>query len=186
MPRFTGPHTGEEACEIVLEIARRAGAPEVVKPKTMVSEEIELNQALEAAGIRAVETDLGEFILQQARERPAHIAAPAIHKTRQEVADLFAARIEPERIEKPEQLTTVAPRALREMFRRAGVGLSGANFAIADPGGIVLVENEGNTWFCMAAPRLLVALVGIEKIIPRFADLGIFLRLLVRSGTARN
>jgi len=177
--------TGEEACQMVLEIARRAGAREVVKAKTMVSEEIELNRALEGAGLRPVETDLGEFILQLAGERPAHIIAPAIHKTRQDVADLFSARVEPERTEEPERLTAIARRALREMFRKAEVGVSGANFAVAETGTIALVENEGNIRFCTTAPRVHVALVGIEKIIPRFADLGIFLRLLARSGTGQ-
>ncbi len=177
--------TGEEACAVVRAIAESAGAREVVKAKTMVSEEIELNHALEAAGIRGVETDLGEFILQLAGERPAHIVAPAIHKTRHDVADLFVARLQAERTEVPEQLTLVARRALREMFARAGMGLSGANFAVAETGTVVLVENEGNIRFCTTAPRVHVVLVGIEKIIPRLADLGIFLRLLGRSGTGQ-
>ncbi len=177
--------TGEEACAIVRAIAESAGAREVVKAKTMVSEEIELNHALEAAGIRGVETDLGEFIVQLAGERPAHIVAPAMHKTRHDVSDLFAAHLQAERTDVPEQLTLVARRALREMFARAGVGLSGANFAVAETGTVVLVENEGNIRFCTTTPRVHVALVGIEKIIPRLADLGIFLRLLGRSGTGQ-
>jgi L-lactate dehydrogenase complex protein LldF len=177
--------TGEEACSIVREIVQRAGAHEVVKGKTMLSEEIELNQALEAAGIRAVESDLGEFILQLAGERPAHIVAPAIHKTRHDVSELFAESIGSERTEEPERLTAIARQALREMFRKAGVGLSGANFAIAETGSIVVIENEGNIRFSTTAPRVHIALVGIEKIIPRFADLGVFLRLLGRSGTGQ-
>jgi L-lactate dehydrogenase complex protein LldF len=177
--------TAEEACAIVLGIARQAGAHEVVKAKTMVSEEIELNHALEAASIRAVETDLGEFILQLAGERPVHIVAPAMHKTRRDVADLFAARIDPARTEEPERLTTIARRALRAMFARAEMGLSGANFAIAETGTIVLIENEGNIRLCTTAPRVHVALVGIEKIVPRWADLAVFLRLLARSATGQ-
>ena len=177
--------TAEEACAIVLGIARQASAREVVKAKTMVSEEIELNHALEAASIRAVETDLGEFILQLAGERPAHIVAPAIHKTRGDVADLFAARIDPARTEEPERLTAIARQALRAMFARAEMGLSGANFAVAESGTVVLVENEGNIRFCTTAPRVHVALIGIEKIIPRWADLAVFLRLLARSGTGQ-
>jgi L-lactate dehydrogenase complex protein LldF len=177
--------TGEEACSIVIEIVKRAGAQEVVKAKTMVSEEIELNRALEAAGIRPVETDLGEFILQLAGERPAHIVAPAIHKTRHDVSDLFAESIGSERTEEPERLTAIARQALREMFRKAGVGLSGANFAVAETGSIVVIENEGNIRLSTTAPRVHVALVGIEKIIPRFRDLGVFLRLLGRSGTGQ-
>jgi alpha-L-rhamnosidase len=177
--------TGADACAIIVELAKRAGAREVVKGKSMVSEEIELNHALEAAGIRGVETDMGEFILQLAGERPAHIVAPAMHKTRADVADLFAARLDPERTEEPEQLTAIARRALRERFSKAGMGLSGANFAVADTGTIVLVENEGNIRFSATAPPVHVVLMGIEKIIPRLSDLAIFLRLLARSGTGQ-
>jgi len=177
--------TGREACRIIVELAKRAEAREVVKAKTMVGEEIELNQALEAAGIRGVETDMGEFILQLARERPAHIVAPAIHKTRSDVADLFAAQVDPERTEEPERLTAIARRALRQMFQKAGMGLSGANFAVAETGTVVVIENEGNIRFSTTAPRVHVVLMGIEKIIPRFTDLGIFLRLLARSATGQ-
>jgi L-lactate dehydrogenase complex protein LldF len=177
--------TGDEACRIVCDIAQRAGTHEVVKGKTMVSEEIELNHALEAVSIRAVETDLGEFILQLAHERPAHIVAPAMHKTRQDVADLFAAQVDPHRTEEPEQLTAIARRALREMFAKAGVGLSGANFAVAETGTIVVIENEGNIRFSTTAPRVHVVLMGIEKLIPRFQDLAVFLRILARSGTGQ-
>lgn len=174
-----------EACAIVVGIAEAARAREVVKGKTMVSEEIELNHALEAAGIRAVETDLGEFILQLAGERPAHIVAPAIHKTRQDVADLFQRALQSEHTIEPERLTGIARRALREMFRKAGMGVSGANFAIAETGTVVVIENEGNIRFSTTAPPVHVALVGIEKLIPRFADLGVFLRLLARSATGQ-
>jgi L-lactate dehydrogenase complex protein LldF len=177
--------TGDEACSIILDLARRAGAREVVKAKTMVGEEIELNHALEAGGVRPVETDLGEFILQLAGERPSHIVAPAIHKTRHDVSDLFSAQLGSERTSEPERLNQIARGALREMFQKAGMGLSGANFAVAETGTVVLVENEGNIRFCTTAPRVHVALVGIEKLIPRFADLGVFLRLLPRSGTGQ-
>ena len=177
--------TAKEVCTIVQEIARLAGAREVVKAKTMVGEEVGLNRALAAAGIRGIETDLGEFIIQLADERPPHIVAPAIHKTRQDVSKLFVKHIQAERTEVPEQLTAIARHALREMFQKAGMGLSGANFAVAETGTIVLVENEGNIRMCTTAPRIHVALVGIEKLIPRFADLGVFLRLLGRSGTGQ-
>lgn len=177
--------TAEEACSIVREIVEHAGAREVVKAKTMVSEEVELNHSLEAAGIRAVESDLGEFIVQLAGDRPAHIVAPAIHKTRHDVSELFAQRIASERTEEPERLTAIARQALREMFKKAGVGLSGANFAVAEAGTVVLIENEGNIRFSTTAPRVHIALIGIEKIIPRLADLGVFLRLLGRSGTGQ-
>jgi L-lactate dehydrogenase complex protein LldF len=177
--------TGEEACAIIVDLAKRAGAREVVKAKTMVGEEIELNEALERAGVRGVETDMGEFILQLAHERPAHIVAPAIHKTRADVADLFAAKVDPERTEEPERLTAIARKALRQMFVKAGMGLSGANFVVAETGTIVTIENEGNIRFSTTAPRVHVVLVGIEKIIPRFADLAVFLRLLARSATGQ-
>ncbi len=176
---------GDEACRIIVEIGKAAGATTVVKAKTMVGEEIELNHALELTGIRPIETDMGEFIVQLAGERPAHIVAPAMHKTRGDVADLFAAKVNPERSEEPERLTAIARSALRKQFELAGMGVSGANFAVAETGTIVLVENEGNIRLTTTAPRVHVALVGIEKIIPRFADLAIFLRLLGRSGTGQ-
>lgn len=175
----------QEACALALEIARGCGAREVVKAKSMVSEEIELNHALEAGGIRPVESDLGEYILQLAHERPAHIVAPAIHKTRGDVADLFERQVDPHRAEGPEELTAIARRALRAVFAGAGMGVSGANFAVAETGSIVTVENEGNIRFSTTAPRVHVALVGIEKLIPRFRDLAVFLRLLGRSGTGQ-
>jgi len=177
--------SGEEACSIVREIATRAGAREIVKAKTMLSEEIGLNRALEAAGIRPFETDLGEFIVQLSGEGPAHIVAPAMHLTRHDVSALFVKHIGCEPTDVPEQLTAIARRALRERFARAGLGLSGANFAVAETGTVVLVENEGNIRFSTTAPRVHVALVGIEKIIPRLADLAVFLRLLGRSGTGQ-
>ncbi|MGH9471087.1 MAG: lactate utilization protein B, partial [Terriglobia bacterium] len=172
-------------CDRVLEIAWKAGAKEFVKSKTMVGEEVELNGFLESRGLRGIETDLGELIIQLAGERPAHIVAPAIHKTRQDVSDLFTAQFHSERTTEPERLTAIARRALREAFSRAEMGLTGANFAVADTGALVLVENEGNIRFCTTSTRVHVALVGIEKIIPRFEDLAVFLRLLGRSGTGQ-
>ncbi len=177
--------TADEACAIVKQIAESAGAREVVKAKTMVSEEIELNHALEAAGIQPFETDLGEFIVQLSGDRPAHIVAPAMHLTRHDVSDLFTRKIHSEPTDVPEELTAIARKALREKFSRAPVGLSGANYAVAETGTIVLIENEGNIRFCTTTPRVHIALIGIEKIIPRFADLGVFLRLLGRSGTGQ-
>ena len=177
--------TAEEACGIVRRLAEQAGLRELVKAKTMVSEEIELNHSLAATGIRAVETDLGEFILQLAGERPAHIVAPAIHMTRHDVSDLFVTHIHSEPTDEPERLTAIARRFLRESFQRAGLGVSGANLAVAETGTIALVENEGNIRMCTTAPRVHVALVGIEKLIPRFADLAVFLRLLARSCTGQ-
>jgi len=177
--------TGEDACRIILEIARRRGAREIVKAKSMVGEEVELNQAFEAQGIHPVETDLGEFIIQLEGHRPAHIVAPAIHLTRHDVSNLFASRLHIERTEVPERLTAIARQLLREQFARAEMGLSGGNFLVAETGTVVLVENEGNIRFCTTAPRVHVALVGIEKLIPRLTDLGVFLRLLGRSSTGQ-
>lgn len=177
--------TAADVCSTVIDIARQSGTKAVVKAKSMVGEEVELNHALEAAGIRPVETDLGEFIIQLAGERPSHIVAPAIHMTRQDVSKLFVKHIQSEKTEEPEKLTLIARRALRQMFREAGMGVSGANFAVAETGTIVLVENEGNIRFATTAPRVHVALVGIEKIIPRFRDLAVFLRILARSGTGQ-
>lgn len=174
-----------EVCRVVVDIVKQAAAQEVVKAKTMVGEEVELNHALEAAGIRAVETDLGEFIIQLAGERPAHIVAPAIHKTREEVADLFVEHVKSQHTLVPEELTAIARVALREMFQKAGVGVSGANFAVAETGTVVTIENEGNIRMCTTVPRVHIALIGIEKLIPRLSDLGIFLRLLGRSGTGQ-
>jgi L-lactate dehydrogenase complex protein LldF len=177
--------TAEEACRTVIAIAQQAGAREIVKAKTMVSEEIELNHALEAAGIQPFESDLGEFIVQLSGDRPAHIVAPAIHKTRYDVSDLFTARLHSAPTDVPEELTAIARKALREKFASAHVGLSGANFAVAETATVVLIENEGNIRFSTTTPRVHVALVGIEKLIPRFADLAVFLRLLGRSGTGQ-
>jgi L-lactate dehydrogenase complex protein LldF len=177
--------TAEEACRIIVDIVHRSGAREVVKAKSMVGEEVELNQALEASGTRAVETDLGEFIIQLAGEGPAHIVAPAIHKTRQDVSELFVKHLKAERTVVPEELTAIARRALREKFQKASVGVSGANFAVAETGTVVVIENEGNIRMCTTLPRVHIALIGIEKLIPRLADLGIFLRLLGRSGTGQ-
>ncbi|MGO8786433.1 MAG: LutB/LldF family L-lactate oxidation iron-sulfur protein [Terriglobia bacterium] len=177
--------TDAEVCRIVVDIVQRSAARDVVKAKTMVGEEVELNHALEAAGIRPIETDLGEFIIQLSGERPAHIVAPAIHLTRQDVSELFVKHIQAERTVVPEELTAIARRALREMFQKAGVGVSGANFAVAETGTVVTIENEGNIRMCSTVPRVHIALVGIEKLVPRIADLGIFLRLLGRSGTGQ-
>lgn len=171
----------QEVCNIVRQIAQAAGVKEFVKSKTMVGEEVELNRILQSAGIRAIETDLGELIIQLAGERPAHITAPAFHKTRQDVADLFFEHLHSERATDPERLTLIARNALREAFAHAGLGLTGANFAVAETGTVVLIENEGNIRLCTTSPQVHVILVGIEKIIPRFADLAVFLRLLVRS-----
>ena len=176
---------GEQACAYIAELARARQVRLVVKSKSMLSEEIELNHALERQGIEAVETDLGEYIIQLAGEKPSHIIAPAIHKTRKEVADLFEQKLGLPRTEEIPKLTATARRILRQKFLTAGMGVTGANFAVAETGSLVLVENEGNIRFCSSVPRLHVAVMGIEKVIPRMADLAVFLRLIARSGTGQ-
>jgi L-lactate dehydrogenase complex protein LldF len=166
-------------------LAKARGVRSVVKAKSMTTEEIELNHALEAARIRPVETDLGEYIIQLAHERPSHIIVPAIHKTREQISDLFAEKLQSGRPNEVAEITAMARARLRNEFLSAGMGITGANFAIAETGTIVLVENEGNIRLSTQVPNIHVAVVGIEKVIPRFGDLSVFLRLLPRSGTGQ-
>ncbi|MCI0486432.1 MAG: LutB/LldF family L-lactate oxidation iron-sulfur protein [Blastocatellia bacterium] len=175
----------DEANDYIAGLARERGVKLAVKSKSMMTEEIELNRALAVAGVEAVETDLGEYIIQLAGERPSHILAPAIHKTRADVADLFAEKLHTERTEEIELMTALARRVLRERFASAGMGVTGANFAVAETGTIVLVENEGNIRLTTTLPRVHVALMGIEKVIPRVEDLTVFLRLLPRSASGQ-
>jgi L-lactate dehydrogenase complex protein LldF len=178
--------TDEEARRIVLDIAKGAGARTAVKSKSMATEEIHLNEALEAAGVTPVETDLGEYIIQLAHERPSHIIAPAIHKTRRQVAELFAKALgRPGLSDDPEVLTRVAREELREQFLRADIGITGANFAVADTGTIVLVTNEGNGRMATSLPRVHVAVMGLEKVVPTMSDLVVFLAILARSATGQ-
>jgi L-lactate dehydrogenase complex protein LldF len=176
---------GEAACRIVVELIRGRQATKVVKSKSMTTEEIHLNHALEEAGIEAVETDLGEYIIQLAGHRPSHIVAPAIHLSAKEVADILSKpageRLPVER----EVLAGFARRALRQKFAEAEVGISGANFAIAETGSIVLVTNEGNGRLTCALPPCHIAIMGIEKVIPRLDDLPIFLKVLARGATGQ-
>jgi L-lactate dehydrogenase complex protein LldF len=175
-----------EARQIVLDIARRAGARTAVKSKSMATEEIHLNDALEAAGVTPIETDLGEYIIQLAHERPSHIIAPAIHKTRGQVAELFSKALgRPGLSDDPEALTRVAREELREKFLRADIGITGANFAVAETGTIVLVTNEGNGRMATSLPRVHVAVMGVEKVVPSMSDLVVFLALLARSATGQ-
>lgn len=177
--------TGQEACQIILDIARRNHVRSVVKSKSMATEEIDLNAVLARAGIEAVETDLGEYIVQLAGEPPSHILAPAIHKSKADIADLFNEKLGAANLREAEEMAAVARRMLRERFRSADMGVTGANFAVADTGTIVLVENEGNIRLSTSLPRLHVAVVGIEKLIPRFADIPVFLKILARSATGQ-
>jgi len=177
--------TAEEACEAVHAILRARGAKRIVKSKTMVSEEIELGEYLERHGIEALETDLGEFIVQLGHDRPSHIIKPIIHKNRRQIAELFEKAGLGPYDEEPGMITQRARQFMRHKYLEADAGLTGANFVVAESGRIVVVTNEGNARFCLAATRCHIVLVGIEKIIPRDRDLALFLNLIARSGTAQ-
>ena len=181
-------HWAQDAAEanaIILRLARDRNARTIVKSKSMTTEETHLNDALEAAGMQVVETDLGEYIIQLAHETPSHIIAPAIHKTKGQIAELFTSTLGMPPTDDVAQLTSTARATLRDRFAAADVGISGVNFAIAETGTIVIVENEGNIRLTTSLPRVHIAVMGIEKVIPRFADLDIFLKLLPRSGTGQ-
>jgi L-lactate dehydrogenase complex protein LldF len=174
-----------EANRIVVGICREADAKRVVKSKSMLSEELELNPALEAAGLDVVETDLGEYIIQLDHDRPSHIIGPAIHKTRGEVRDLFSRVAGEELGDDAFGLTDFARGRLRQVFLDADVGITGANFGVAETGTIVLVENEGNARLTTSLPRVHIALMGVERVVPSIADLGVLLPLLVGHGTGQ-
>lgn len=184
--RFFRAGTAAEAREYVVALATERGVRRVVKSKSMTSEEIHLNRALESREVEVVETDLGERIIQLAGERPSHLIVPAIHKTKEDVIRLFA---EVMGIENPpteaRDLTRIVREDLRERFLTADMGITGANFAVAETGSLVLVENEGNIRLTSQLPPIHVALVGREKIIPRLADVATFLELLPRSATGQ-
>ena len=174
----------DEASRIVVDIVRSHNATEAIKVKTMTSDEIRLNEAFEAAGIRPYETDLAELIVQLGGDEPSHIVAPALHRNRMEVREIFLKKMGLNELgDTPEALTEAARVYLRERFLRVEVGVSGANFAVADTGAVCVVESEGNGRMCVSLPRVLISLIGIEKIIPRFSDLEVFLQVLPRSAT---
>jgi L-lactate dehydrogenase complex protein LldF len=176
-----------EANAIVTRLAESAGADRVVKVKSMVTQEIGLNDALAAAGIRAVETDLAELIVQLAGDRPSHILVPAIHRNRGEIRDIFLREmpgVDPTLSDDPRALAEAARRYLRREFLSASMAVSGANFAVAESGTLVVVESEGNGRMCLTLPRTLVTVLGIEKVVPQWRDLEVFLQLLPRSATA--
>lgn len=174
-----------EANAIITRLTTERGARNVVKSKSMTTEEIHLNAALERAGMQVVETDLGEYIIQLADEAPSHIIAPAIHKTKRQVAELFTTELGMPPTDDVGELTSTARTTLRERFATADVGISGVNFGIVETGTIVIVENEGNIRLTTSLPRTHIAVMGIEKLLPRFADLDVFLKLLPRSGTGQ-
>ncbi len=174
----------EEAREIIIGITRRHGATRAIKIKSMTTDEIDLNPAMHEAGIEAVETDLADMIVQLAGDTPSHILVPAIHRNRAEIQALFEEKFGQGKLtDKPTDLTAAARLYLRERFLNTPVAISGANFAIAETGSVCVVESEGNGRMCLTLPRVLISLMGIEKVLPRFEDLQVFLQLLPRSAT---
>jgi len=177
--------TAAAACEAVHGIMKARGATKLVKAKTMVSEEIELEGYLKDRGIESLETDLGEFIVQLDHDHPSHIIKPIMHKNRRQIARTFEKNGLGAYNDEPGVITQRARQYLRHRYLEADVALTGANFVVAESGRVVVVTNEGNSRFCLAATRCHIVLVGIEKILPRDRDLGLFLNLLARSGTAQ-
>jgi L-lactate dehydrogenase complex protein LldF len=175
-----------EANEIVTRLVLATGASEVVKVKSMATQEIGLNEALEAAGLDVFETDLAELIVQLGEDKPSHILVPAIHKNRAEIREIFARTIpgvDPGLTDDPRQLAMAARSHLRERFLRARVAISGANFGVAETGTLTVVESEGNGRMCLTLPETLITVMGIEKVVPTWRDLEVFLQLLPRSST---
>ena len=176
---------GAEANAIVAHLARSRGVKVATKSKSMVSEELELNPVLESLGVEVYETDLGEYIIQLAGETPSHLVAPALHKSKEDVAQLFADKLGLPYDENIERMAAAARVALRDKFMEADLGISGANFVVAETGTLVIVTNEGNGRLCTSAPRMHIGITGMEKVIPSMQDLAIFLRLLPRSATGQ-
>ncbi len=179
--------TASDAVSIVADISRQYGAKTAVKSKSMVSEEIELNAALGAAGVDVLETDLGEFVVQIDGDHPSHIVAPIIHKSRRDIAKLFQEKLQASDADVADvpQMTAFARRRLRDGFLKADMGISGGNFGVAETGSLCICTNEGNGRLTTTLPRVHVALMGIERIVPSLADLGIMLQVLGRSATGQ-
>src|SRR5215211_641254 len=176
---------GAAACRYIAGLAHDRGVKLIVKSKSMASEEIHLNPALEQAGLEVVETDLGEYIIQLAGETPSHIVAPSIHKTREQVSALFEQHLGMPPTDDIPTMTQAARRALRQHFMQADMGISGVNFGVADSGAVVLVTNEGNGRLTTTTPRIHVAVMGIERVIESLDDLGVLLQVLARSATGQ-
>jgi L-lactate dehydrogenase complex protein LldF len=175
----------QQARDIILGIVREKKARSIIKSKSMTSEEIHLNEALEHEGFQVVESDLGEFIVQLRKEAPYHIVFPAMHLTRGEISELFARELGSAPTQNPEDLTMIARRILRQKYVTADIGFTGANFAIAETGMISITENEGNARLTAALPKTMITLVGIEKVLPRLEDLALFLPMLATMGTGQ-
>jgi L-lactate dehydrogenase complex protein LldF len=177
--------TGEQAREIILKIVRDKKARSIIKSKAMTAEEIHLNDELEQAGFNVVENDLGEFIVQLRHETPYHIVFPSMHLTRGEISELFQRELGSAPTNDSEELTMIARRVLRKKFLTADIGITGANFAIAETGMISITENEGNARLTAALPKTMISLLGIEKILPQLSDLALFLPMLATMGTGQ-
>lgn len=174
-----------EVTAFMVKLAREKNAPRIVKSKSMATEELDFNEHLKEHGLEPVETDLGEFLVQLAGQRPYHIVGPSMHMTRYDVAELFTKHLGVEYETDPPKQTMIARRVLREKFLQADIGVSGANFIVADSGAVVLVTNEGNARLTTTLPRIHVAIAGVEKLVPRAQDLAVFLKLLGRSSTGQ-
>lgn len=183
--RVIWAENSEQACEEILEICKRNNCKTLVKSKSMVTEEIHLNDFLEKNNIESVETDLGEYIQQLDGEAPYHIVTPAMHKSKEDVAKLFAEKLGTDPKATPEQLTLTARKLLREKYVQAEVGVTGANFIISDSGAVAITENEGNGRLSCSFPKTHIVVVGIEKVIPTLNDLALFWPLLSTYGTGQ-
>ena len=178
-------HDAAQANAIVAQIAQTRNVKLATKSKSMVSEELDLNHALAAIGVEVFETDLGEYIIQLAEETPSHLVAPALHKTKEQVSQLFHQKLGVPLTDDITEMARVARATLRQKFLDADLGISGANFLVAETGSLVIITNEGNGRLCTSAPRIHIGITGMEKVIPSLQDLAVFLRLLPRSATGQ-
>ena len=176
----------DRAITEILKLLEKHEIRMVVKSKSMISEELDLNEAFKENGVESVETDLGEYIVQVAGEKPYHIVTPAMHKSKEDIAGLFNEKFGTDKNSTPEELTNFVRKKLREKFMEAGAGITGANFLVADTGSVALTENEGNGMMSFSFPRIHIVIAGIEKIIPSFRDLHLFWPLLSAYGTGQN
>ena len=176
---------GEQACEYIVNLAHERGVKRIVKSKAMTSEEVHLNKALREGGYEVVESDLGEYIVELTGQGPYHFVFPAMHLTRGEISAIFEKELGTAPTNDPEELTMIARRVLREVYVTADMGISGANFAVAETGMISITENEGNARLTTGLPKIHVAIMGIEKMLPKFSDLALFLPMLATAGTGQ-
>ncbi|MEJ9279426.1 LutB/LldF family L-lactate oxidation iron-sulfur protein [Ureibacillus thermosphaericus] len=177
--------TAEEASQYIKNIAIQKQAKKIVKSKSMVTEEIHLNAALEEAGCEVIETDLGEYIIQLNHEPPSHIIAPSLHKNRYQIRDIFAEKIGYKNSEKPEEMALYVREKLRKEFLTADIGITGCNFAVAESGTVTLVTNEGNADLVTALPKIQITVMGMERIVPTFEELDVLVSLLTRSAVGQ-